>query len=112
MTAKPVHGDKGWAMPLEPSISMAPALEGRYCTKWPVHDAGSRWVSGGITKKTATKGEMAAAGFGKKGPHARGVRAAPGRDNAAPLIEGHQPRAGSDAAPGAPPGSRRPRPDA
>src|SRR3954466_3440347 len=97
MTAKPVHGDKGWAMPLEPSINMAPALEGRYCTKWPVHDAGSRWVSGGITKKTATKVEMAAAVLRNRAPNARAVSAATVRYNAAPMIERNAPGSDSEA---------------
>src|SRR4051794_41638739 len=101
MTAKPVHGDKGWAMPLEPSINMAPALEGRYCTKWPVHDAGSRWVSGGITKKTPTKGEMAAAGVGQKGAQPQTGRPGPGRGNTGPQSERSAPRAGSHPPPGA-----------
>ena len=39
---------------------IAPALDGRYWTKWPDHEAGRRGASGGITKKTATKVEIAA----------------------------------------------------
>ena len=39
----------------------APALDGRYCTKWSVNEAGSRSVNGGITKNTATKVVIAAA---------------------------------------------------
>jgi hypothetical protein len=46
-------------------------LDGRYCTKWLDHDAGSRLVSGGITKKTATKVVIAAAVLRSHGDHQR-----------------------------------------
>jgi ABC-2 type transport system permease protein len=58
-----------------PSINIPPALEGRYCTKWSDHDAGSSRVSGGITKKTATKVEIAAAVLRNTAPNARAVAA-------------------------------------
>ena len=35
-------------------MSTDPALDGRYCAKWSVQDAGGRFVIGGMTKTTAT----------------------------------------------------------
>src|SRR6478609_561074 len=95
ITANPVHGVKGWATPKVPSTITAPALDGRYCTKWSVSEVGSRFVSGGITKNTATKVVIAAAVFRSNAPNAIAVRPATVRYRAAPRIERTAP--GSDA---------------
>ena len=76
---------------------IAPALDGRYCTKWSVHDAGSRRVSGGITKKTATKVVIAAAVLRSSAPSARAVIAATVRYNAAPTTARSAPGSDRDA---------------
>src|SRR5664279_365282 len=73
-------------------------VDGRYCTKWSVHDAGSRSVSGGMTKNTATKVVIAAAVFRSNAPNARAVMPATVTYNAAPTTDRSAPGSDSDAA--------------
>ena len=72
-------------------------VDGRYCTKWSVNDAGSRSVSGGITKNTATKVVIAAAVFRSNAPNARAVMPATVTYSAAPTTERSAPGSDSDA---------------
>src|SRR5664279_2708685 len=97
ITANPVHGVKGWATPKVPSSSTAPALEGRYCTKWSVKDVGSRLVSGGMTKNNATKVVIAAAVLRSNAPIAVAVRPATVKYSAAPKTDRRAPGSDRDA---------------
>src|SRR6476661_5920305 len=97
ITAKPVHGVRGWATPKVPSSITAPALDGRYCTKWSVNEAGSRFVSGGITKNTATKVVIAAAVLRSNAPNAVAVIPATVTYSAAPTTDRSAPGSDSDA---------------
>src|SRR5664279_1707106 len=97
ITAKPVHGVKGWATPKVPSSNTAPALEGRNCTKWSVNDVGSRLVSGGMTKSTATTVVIAPAVLRSNAPNARAVTPATVRYSAAPKTARSAPGSDRDA---------------
>src|SRR5664279_3692187 len=97
ITAKPVHGVKGWATPKVPSSNTAPALEGRNCTKWSVNDVGSRLVSGGMTKSTATTVVIAPAVLRSNAPNARAVTPATVSYSAAPKTARSAPGSDRDA---------------
>ena len=85
------------ATPEVPPVNTPPMLDGRYCTKWSVTDAGSSRVSVGNTKNTATKVVIAAAVFRSNAPSASAVIPATVTYNAAPTTDRSAPGSDSDA---------------